>query len=162
MIVKEPQQFIFVAVLIFYAMFPLKDTNKKLDLGIDKTFVLYDIQGYQFDKNLEFIKDQDGVYIFAEYNSIKPIWKKFRIDVIYKMLYCGKTVDLRKRFASHHHKDDLVKHENLYIAVAYCEDENEIADLENALLQKFNFPYNDEEEGRNIGIEEPIIKEVTL
>ena len=143
-------------------MFPLKTTHKKLDLGFDKTFVLYDIQGYQFDKNLDFIKDQDGVYIFAEYDSIKPIWKKFRIDVIYKMLYCGKTVDLRERFDSHHHKDDLAKHKNLYIAVAYCEDENEITDLENTLLQKFNFPYNDDEEGRNTGVEEPIIRVVTL
>lgn len=143
-------------------MFPLKITNRKLDIEVSKTFALYSIKGYLFDTNLEFNKDQDGVYIFTEQIYLGFNKAMTNIEKPHKMLYCGKTVDLRKRFASHHHKDDLVKHENLYIAVAYCKDENEITDLENTLLQKFNFPYNDEEEGGNIGVEEPIIREVTL
>lgn len=55
-----------------------------------------------------------------------------------------------------------MKHKNLHIAVAYCENENEITNLENSLLQKFDFPYNDEEEGGKTGVEEPIIKEETF
>ena len=143
-------------------MFPLKDTNKKLDIGIDKTFVLYDIQGYQFDKNLEFIKYQDGVYIFAEYDSIKPIWKKFRIDVIYKMLYCGKTVDLRERFASHHRKKELSQNKYLYIAVAYCDTEDEITKLEKQLLEYYKFPINNKKQGHNTGNTPPFTRVVKI
>lgn len=159
---KTATIFIFVAVLIFYLMFPLKRTNKKLGIEFGKTFVLYDIAGYKFDENLEFIKDQDGVYIFTE-STIDGFNDTItKIEIWHSMLYCGKTIDLRERFDSHHHKDDIVKHENLHIAVAYCEDENEITNLENILLQKFDFPYNDEDEGRNTGVEEAFIKEVTL
>ena len=159
---KTATIFIFVAVLIFYLMFPLKRTNKKLDIEFGKTFVLYDIIGYKFDENLNFKEDQDGVYIFTEQTFFGFNETVTNISMCHRMLYCGKTIDLRSRFDSHHHKDDIAKHKNLHIAVAYCEDENEITNLENALLQKFNFPYNDEDEGRNTGVEEPIIKEVTL
>ena len=143
-------------------MFPLKHTNKKLDIEFDKTFVLYDITGYKFDENLEFIKDQDGVYIFAEYNSIKPIWKKFRIDVIYKMLYCGKTVDLRERFASHHRKKELSQNKHLYIAVAYCDTEDEITKLENQLLEYYKFPVNNKKQGHNTGDIPPLTRVVKI
>ena len=143
-------------------MFPLKNTHKRLDLCFDKTFILYDIQGYQFDENLEFFKNQDGVYIFTEYNLMKPNWKKFHIDIIHKMLYCGKTVDLRDRFDSHHHRKELIQHKHLYIAVAYCDTEDEITKLEKQLLEYYNFPVNDEKHGHNTGAVSPLTRVVKI
>lgn len=143
-------------------MFSLQNTCKKLGLEFDRIFVLYDIHGYQFNENLDFKKDQDGVYIFTEQIIHGFNETMTNIAMPHRMLYCGKTIDLRDRFASHHHKDDLVKHESLYIAVAYCDDEAEITDLENALLKQYKFIYNDGDEGRNTGVKEPIIKEVNL
>lgn len=56
-------------------MFPLKNTNKKLCIDYSKSFILYNIKGYQFKENIGFPDEQDGVYTL---NSI-PIkvnnWK---------------------------------------------------------------------------------------
>ena len=143
-------------------MFPLKNTNKKLCIDYSKSFILYNIKGYQFKENIGFPDEQDGVYIFTEHTKSAFNDTTTNVRFYHKMLYCGKTIDLRERFSSHHHKDDLEKHTNLYIAVAYCDNEKEITQLENNLLEKYKFPYNNKTIGKNTGTEEPIIEVVNL
>lgn len=65
-----------------------------------------------------------------------------------KLWYCGKTNDLRHRFACHHHKDELKNLNPLYIAVAYCDNENEITSLERKMLSMFHFELNDSNTNR--------------
>ena len=143
-------------------MFSLKNTNKKLCIKSSKSFILFNIKGYQFKENIGFPDEQDGVYIFTEHTNPTFNDTTTNIRFYHKMLYCGKTIDLRERFSSHHRKDDLEKHTNLYIAVAYCDNEKEITQLENDLLEKYDFPYNDETIGNNTGTEESIIEVVNL
>ena len=95
-----------------------------------------------FTDNLSFADNKDGVYIFL---TSVPQLDMERMDVTPKctMHYCGKTIDLRHRFDQHHHKDDLKGFNPLYIAVAYCNDETEITELESKLLDTFHFEFND-------------------
>ncbi len=96
---------------------------------------------YKFDEGLNFPKDQDGVYIF--FTGTNDL-----VDGECRILYCGKTVDLRSRFTSHHKKEPLSKINPLYIAVLYCKNESEITKTETALLNYYDFPENEQNKGQ--------------
>lgn len=120
---------------------------KKLDFreyGNFPTFEIYSIEGgsYDFTENLGFPDHQDGVYIFLNKVSWKSNQSETKIIPMYELLYCGKTVDLRHRFDSHHHKHDLKEYKPIYIAVSYCGNEAEITELENRMLSTFHFKFN--------------------
>ena len=129
------------------------------DLSVP-TFKLYSIEGgqYDFTDNLGFPDNQDGVYIFL---TSKPALDMEKMDItpMCTLWYCGKTVDLRHRFDQHHHKDELKEFNPLYIAVAYCDNEQEITKVENDLLSFFLFPYN---EAANKGTNKDTIKAVRI
>lgn len=139
--------------------------KRKLDFSIYgiaiPTFELYSIEGesYDFTENLGFPDNQDGVYIFL---TSKPALDMDRMDItpMCTLWYCGKTNDLRHRFDQHHHKDELKQVKPLYIAVAYCNDEEEITELEKKMLSFFLFPYN--AESTNKGTNDDAIKAVRL
>ena len=121
--------------------------NRKLGLtkyGFNENFLIYGIEGgeYDFTDNLNFPNKQDGVYVFF---TSQPQLDMDRMDIIFHctMHYCGKTKDLRERFDQHHHKDDLNGYSPLYIAVAFCDNEEEITNLENRMLACFRFTHND-------------------
>ena len=139
--------------------------NRKLDFSpYDKslpTFELYSIEGrsYDFTDNLGFADNQDGVYIFL--TSVPELdMERMDITPMCTMRYCGKTKDLRHRFDQHHRKDDLKVLNPLYIAVAYCSGETEIAELEKKLLDLFHFEFN--EPSTNKGTNDKPIKAVRL
>ena len=139
--------------------------NRKLDFSpYDKslpTFELYSIEGrsYDFTDNLGFADNQDGVYIFL--TSVPELdMERMDITPMCTMRYCGKTKDLRHRFDQHHRKDDLKVLNPLYIAVAYCSGEAEIAELEKKLLDLFHFEFN--EPSTNKGTNDKPIKAVRL
>lgn len=125
---------------------------RKLDFseyGSFPDFEIYKIEGekYDFTDNLGFPENQDGVYIFLNEGNKLECESECKMDVLhlYELLYCGKTKDLRTRFCGHNHQGDLKKYNPLFIAVSYCENEEEITDLEKKMLSKFRFKYNDPE-----------------
>lgn len=139
--------------------------NRKLDFSPYikslPTFELYSIEGraYDFTDNLGFADNQDGVYIFL--TSIPELdMEKMDVTPMCTMQYCGKTKDLRHRFDQHHHRDDLKEFNPLYIAVAYCNSETEITELEKLLLDTFHFEFN--EPSTNKGDNDESIKAVRL
>lgn len=124
-------------------------------------FEIYSIEGktYDFTDNLGFAHNQDGVYIFL--TSVPELdMKRMDITPICTMHYCGKTKDLRQRFDGHHHKDDLKTLAPLYVAVAYCDNEEEITNLEKLMLDSFSFEFNDP--SLNKGTIKDLIKAVRL
>lgn len=119
-----------------------------LDEGIDNhyTFELFQINEYNqydFTDNLNFESEQDGVYIFVQeyYRGFDPTIT--RCVPRYRMLYCGKTTDLRTRFAHHHHKEELSSIRQLYLALCFCDNSREIDSLEQQLLNAYHFEFND-------------------
>ena len=141
----------------------IKRENRKLDFSpYDKslpTFELYSIEGqsYDFTDNLSFVDNQDGVYIFL--TSVPELdMEQMDVTPMCTMHYCGKTKDLRHRFDQHQHKDELKVLNPLYIAVAYCSSETEITELENKLLDRFRFEFNNP--SKNKGTNDKSIKAV--
>lgn len=116
----------------------------KFDSSIEpKPFDVFyiDKYTYEFEEGLNFPEKQDGVYIF--FTGMDNLE-----DGECEMLYCGKTVDLRSRFSSHHKKKQLSQIKPLYIAVLYCDNEHEISKTETALLKHYNFPENEQNSGK--------------
>lgn len=143
----------------------IKRENRKLDFSLYNnslpTFELYSIEGrtYDFTDNLGFADNQDGVYIFL--TTVPELdLRKMDVTPMCTMRYCGKTNDLRHRFDQHHHKDDLKVFDPLYIAVAYCDNEEEISELEGKMLNLFQFEFNNP--SKNKGTEDSPIKAVRL
>lgn len=134
--------------------------HKKLDFSefrITEDFEIFKITEtlkYDFTDNLDF-GDKEGVYIF-----IKLVFNCDRkLDYSYKLLYCGKTIELSKRFDQHHRQEELTEIYPLYLAVCFCENEEEITDLENVMLNTFKFEL---EQQNNTGTNTDLIKEVNL
>lgn len=114
------------------------------DKCLNRLFHIYEInngQKYDFCHCLDFPSNSDGVYIFIHENPHGIDDEKIRI-MNWEGLYCGKTIDLRRRFTTHQRKDDLKDIDNLHIAICYCSNRQEITQLEEYLLSKYKFPVN--------------------
>ena len=151
--------YIFVKNII--TMITPQTTRRKLSLskyGIDETFEIFRINKqckYDFTDNLDFV-NRDGVYIFIKCAEERSFNKECtKIFNKWEMLYCGKTQYLRQRFNNHHRKNELKEIEQLYIAVCFCENEQEITYLENKMLNTFLFEYNKKD--NNVLIAEEVL-----
>ena len=112
----------------------LEAIGARLDLSdfqIEEVFTLYKLHdNYDFESNLGF-NDKNGTYIFTK--------KEGRY---HQLIYCGKTEHLNKRFYDHCNGPCIMKHNADYIAVCFCDTDEDAIKLENKILGLIPFPCN--------------------
>lgn len=66
---------------------------------------------------------------------------------MYRLIYCGKTKRLDRRFYSHFHAKDIQKENANRISVCKCGNDKSAEKLEKRLLSKLDFPVNEKDNG---------------
>ena len=96
-------------------------------------FDIYDVDGFDFNDNLDFPEESKGVYLFGRnYEQSK-----------YHIYYVGRTKNLRKRFYHHHKAEDLLYGDVFNVlCVHYCDTIEETKDLEERLIKFYKPSYN--------------------
>ena len=106
-------------------------------------FQVYKLEGYNFETNLKFSKNkQPGVYIFTKRKILIPK-ASFKDSATHQLLYCGQTKDLNTRFYKHQEKKDLTGVDFNCICILCCESKQGAINIEEDLLAKHNFKFNE-------------------
>ena len=97
-------------------------------------FDIYNVEGFDFEENLDFPEESKGVYLFGHnYKQSK-----------YHIYYVGRTKNLRRRFCHHHKAEDLLDGDVFNVlCVHYCDTIEETENLEKRLIELYKPSYND-------------------
>ena len=102
-------------------------------------FSSYSLDQYDFESNIDF-KNHPAIYIFSHRTKRNLLETPYKFKFVHYLLYGGKTENARTRFNDHHKLSELKGRANT-ISICYCK-ENQLINIENELLKKYNFKYN--------------------